>query len=145
VAQDAGLPSLNLGFVASDHLKAIAYSAADLFLFPTRADNMPLVLLESLACGTPVVSIRVGGVPDIVRHGITGYLAAADDAADFAAGVQRLLEHDDAREAMGRRCREIAVDEYSMDLHVRRHVDLYRSMAGLGPAGAVERAGVQAA
>ncbi|MGH7392656.1 MAG: glycosyltransferase [Candidatus Rokuibacteriota bacterium] len=141
VAEMAGLPSLNLGFVASDHLKAIAYSAADLLLFPTRADNMPLVLLESLACGTPMVSVRVGGVPDIVRQGVTGYLAAPEDAADFAAGIVRLLEDDGAREAMGRRCRAIAVDEYSIDLHVRRHVDLYRSMAGLAPASAVEAAG----
>jgi glycosyltransferase involved in cell wall biosynthesis len=43
----------NLGYIGGDRMKAIAYSAADLFLFPTRADNLPLVLQESMACGTP--------------------------------------------------------------------------------------------
>ena len=53
-----GLQNLNLGYVSSDRLKSIAYSAADLFIFPTRADNLPLVLQESMACGTPMVSFR---------------------------------------------------------------------------------------
>ena len=48
-----GMESLNLGYVEDDALKAVAYSASDLFLFPTRADNNPLVALESTACGTP--------------------------------------------------------------------------------------------
>jgi len=50
----------------------------DLFIFPTRADNLPLVLQESMACGTPMVSFKVGGVPDLVRPGITGYLATPE-------------------------------------------------------------------
>jgi glycosyltransferase involved in cell wall biosynthesis len=130
VAEMAGIPALELGFVASDHLKAIAYSAADLLLFPTRADNMPLVLLESLGCGTPIVSFRVGGVPDIVRPGVTGYLAEPEGAADFARGIVHLLEDTAGRAAMRRRCREVAVAEYSMDVHVQRHIDLYRSVSG---------------
>ena len=130
VSEAAGLRALDLGFVASDHLKAIAYSAADLFLFPTRADNMPLVLLESLACGTPMVSFRVGGVPDIVRPGVTGYLAEPENAAEFAHGVARLLEDEAGGAAMRRRCRDVAVTEYSMELHVQRHIDLYRLVSG---------------
>jgi len=55
LAQGAGLPARDLGYLDDDHLKAIAYSAADLFLFPTRADVFGLVSIESQACGTPVV------------------------------------------------------------------------------------------
>jgi glycosyltransferase involved in cell wall biosynthesis len=130
VAERAGLPSLDLGFIPSDHLKAIAYGAADLFLFPTRADNMPLVVLESLACGTPIVSFDVGGVPDMVRPGVTGYLAAAEDAEDFARGIATLVEDDAARAFMRSQARSIAVREYGLDLHVRRHVELYEAMLG---------------
>ncbi|NEO10567.1 glycosyltransferase, partial [Moorena sp. SIO3I8] len=56
IAETVGIPALNLGYASNDHFKAIAYSAADLFLFPTRADNLPVVLQESMACGTPMVS-----------------------------------------------------------------------------------------
>ena len=80
IAEAVGIPALNLGYVSSDQLKAIAYCAADLFILPTRADNLPLGLLESMACGTPLVSFRVGGVPELVRPGITGYLAEPGDA-----------------------------------------------------------------
>ena len=61
-----GIPTLSLRYVSSDRLKSIAFSAADLFIFPTRADNLPLVLQESMACGTPIVSFKIGGVPDLV-------------------------------------------------------------------------------
>jgi glycosyltransferase involved in cell wall biosynthesis len=131
MAQAAGVPSLSLGFVTSDHLKAIAYSAAHLVLFPSRAETFGLVPLESLACGTPVVAMRVGGVPEVVRHGVTGYLAAAEDVTAFSANVARLLHDDARRKEMGRRCREIAVAEYPLDLCVERHVELYRAMARL--------------
>lgn len=73
--ESAGIQTFDLGFVSSDRLKAMAYSVADLFIMPSRAENFPLVLLESMACGTPMVSFRVGGVTDLVRPGITGYLA----------------------------------------------------------------------
>jgi len=72
-AEAAGIASLNLGYVSSDRLKSPIVLLTCLF-FPTRADNLPLVLQESMACGTPMVSFKVGGVPDLVRPGITGYL-----------------------------------------------------------------------
>ncbi|MGB6301520.1 MAG: glycosyltransferase, partial [Rivularia sp. (in: cyanobacteria)] len=53
LAQTVGMECLSLGYVSSDRLKSIAFTAADLFVFPTRADNLPLFLQESMACGTP--------------------------------------------------------------------------------------------
>ena len=60
ISESVSLTNLNLGYVSSDRLKSIAYSAADLFIFPTHADNLPLVVQESMACGTPVVSFKIG-------------------------------------------------------------------------------------
>ena len=66
-------PTLSLGFVTQEHLKAIVYSASDLLIFPTLADNLPNTILESMACGTPVLSYNTGGVADMVKHLETGY------------------------------------------------------------------------
>lgn len=121
-----GIPSINLGYVGSDRLKAIAYAAADLFLFPTRADNLPLVLQESMACGTPMVSFNIGGVPDLVRPGETGYLAAPEDVKDFCQGIEQLLADPALREQMGRNCRAIALTEYPLELQAQRYIELYR-------------------
>ena len=126
ISEAAGMPILNLGYANGDRLKSIAYSAADLFIFPTRADNLPLMLQESMACGTPMVSFKVGGVPDLVRPGVTGYLAQPEDTQDFCNGIVQLLENKTLREQMSQNCRAIALTEYSLKLQTQRYMDLYR-------------------
>lgn len=122
-----GIQTIYLGHISNDRLKAIAYSAADLFLLPTRADNLPLVLQESLACGTPMISFKIGGVPDLVRPGITGYLAAPNDAADLSRGILELLEDQNLRDQMRQNCRAIALDEYPLQQQADRYIELYRN------------------
>jgi glycosyltransferase involved in cell wall biosynthesis len=128
IAETVGIQTINLGYVADDHRKAIAYSAADLFLCPTRADNLPLVMLESIACGTPMVSFRVGGVPELVRPGITGYLAKPESVDDFRNGIAQLLEDEPLRNDMSEQSREIAQKEYRRELQIQRYVQLYSQL-----------------
>jgi glycosyltransferase involved in cell wall biosynthesis len=118
----------SFGYLNSDRLKSIAYSAADLFIFPTRADNLPLVLQESMACGTPMVSFKIGGVPDLVRPGITGYLALPEDTQDFCDGIVKLLEDEPLRKKMSENCRDIALKEYSLDLQAQQYMQLYQQV-----------------
>ncbi len=128
IADTVGIQAFNLGYVSSDQLKAIAYCAADLLVLPTRADNLPLGLLESMACGTPMVSFRVGGIPELVRPGITGYLAEPGDANDLSNRIIQLLEDEALRRDMSQRCRAIALKEYPLDLQVQRYLELYRQV-----------------
>lgn len=128
IAEITGFQILNLGYLSNERLMAIAYSAANLFLFPTRADTFGLVSIESQACGTPVVSFRVGGVPEHVRPGITGYLAEPENAEDFRDGIVQLLEDEPLRRYMSQQCREIAVKEYSLELYTQRYIQLYRQL-----------------
>ncbi len=123
-----GMATVNLGYVSNDRLKSIAYSAADLFIFPTRADNLPLVLQESMACGTPMVSFKIGGVPDLIRPGITGYLATPEDAQDLCNGIVQLLEDENLRETMSQQCRAITLEEYPLELQAQRYIELYRQV-----------------
>lgn len=125
IAEATGIAEFNLGYVGSDRLKAIAYSAADVFVLPTLADNLPLVLQESLACGTPIVSFKVGGVPDLVRPDITGYLAEPGSAIDLTNVISKLLEDPILREHLSQQCRQIAVKEYALTLQAERYIELY--------------------
>lgn len=126
--KEAGIRVEDLGYIDNDMFKAAVYSAADLLIFPTRADNLPLILQESLACGTPMVSFRVGGVPDMVRPDVTGYLAEPEEPGDFAQGITRLLEDTSMRERMGGLCRKIAKEEYDIRIIARTYQDLYREI-----------------
>ena len=128
IAQSTDIQTLNMGYVSNDQLKAALYSAADLCVHPTRADMFPLVLQESMACGTPIVSFGVGGVPDLVRAGTTGYLAEPGNASDFCDGIVQLLEDDSLRGRMSRQCRSIALEEYTLELQTHRHIGLYRRL-----------------
>lgn len=128
--QALGWQVLNLGYVRSDALKAAAYSAADLFVFPTRADNLPLVLLESAACATPSVSFRVGGVPEIVRHEQTGWLAEEGDSEGFLDGIVQLIEQPERRLRLGAASRRLMETEYSEVTNLERHLALYREILG---------------
>ena len=118
-------PVRSLGPLHDDQLLATVYSAADVFVLPTMADNSPNGIIESMACGTPVVSFGVGGVPELVRHLETGYLAKPQDATDLAKGLQMLLDDAPLRSRMGQRCREVVEQEYTVDLQARRFLDLY--------------------
>src|SRR5204863_79339 len=77
---------------------ALSYAAADFFVLPTLAENLPNAAIESLACGTPVVSFDVGGMPDAVRHMETGYLAKLADADALAEGIRTLLMDETLRQ-----------------------------------------------
>jgi glycosyltransferase involved in cell wall biosynthesis len=123
----ADVPSVHLGYVSYDRLKAVAFSAADVFVLPSRAETLPLVLLESMACGTPVVSFDVGGVSDLVRPGSTGYLARPEDFMDLRDGLAQLLGDPELCRRLSERCRTVAVDEYSTKKLVQRYLALYRT------------------
>lgn len=123
-----GVQTVNLGYVTQDCFKVIAYSAADLFVQPSRAESFSLVAQESMACGTPVVAFPVGGLVDLVRPGQTGYMAKMEDAEDLSLCIQRLLADESCRKRMSQECRRFVLDELSLELQVKRHMDLYRQL-----------------
>ncbi|WP_448381370.1 glycosyltransferase family 4 protein [Gloeomargarita sp.] len=116
------------GYVGIDRLKVMVFAAADLLILPTRADNLPLVLQEALACGTPMVAFAVGGVPELVRPGMTGLLATPENPQDLAHKIEQLLGDAATRHTMSQNCREIAVTEYHLTLQAQRYIQLYRQV-----------------
>jgi glycosyltransferase involved in cell wall biosynthesis len=122
------VPATTVETITDDQLLAVMYSAADVFVHPALADNLPNGVLESMACGTPVVAFDVGGVSDAVRPLETGYLARWKDAEDLAHGIERLLDDDDLRASMRTTCRTVAESEYGMDLQTDRFEALYAEL-----------------
>jgi glycosyltransferase involved in cell wall biosynthesis len=125
---DSGIHHLHLGFVANERWLSIIYSAADVFVIPSLQDNLPNTILESLACGTPVVGVAVGGIPDVVRPGTTGLLVPPGDAGALRDAIVRVLNDPADREQMASECRRIAMEEYSLELQAKRYVTLYESL-----------------
>jgi glycosyltransferase involved in cell wall biosynthesis len=107
---------------------ALAYSAADVFVCPSRQENLPNTVLESLACGTPVVAFPVGGIPDMVEHGVNGWLAQAYDTAELARGISLLLNDAELRQRMGEAGRKKVEQTYAAPVIARRHIALYEEI-----------------
>lgn len=116
---------VHLGQLDDESTLNLAYSAADLYVLPTLADNQPLTVIESLASGTPVVCFDVGGLPEMVRHMETGYLVRYQDATDLAAGIHAILDDDALRARMRQNCRAFAASRYDLEEQARRYVELY--------------------
>jgi glycosyltransferase involved in cell wall biosynthesis len=124
------IPHLHLGYINDDRLLSLVYSSADIFAFPSSQDNLPNSIVESMACGTPVVAYDVGGVVDLVRHGKTGLLAPPRDVRALRSAIVELLKDPAKRDEMAAQCRRVAREEYSYQVQVRRHVDLYKTVLG---------------
>jgi len=124
---DLPLPVHRLAHIDEEERLALAYSAADLFLFPSAEDNAPLTVGEALLCGTPVVAFPVGNVPDLVRHRDTGYIARYQDAADLVRGIDWVLGAD-AASALRRslRCRQSAAAFHDPVVAADRHLEVYQ-------------------
>jgi glycosyltransferase involved in cell wall biosynthesis len=115
-----------LGTISDDEKLALCYSAADVFLAPSLEDNLPNTVMESLACGTPVVAFRTGGIPDMVQHQQNGYLAEFRSSADLARGIAWVYSAN--RQVLSLNSRRTIEDSFSEHIIARRHIDLYESL-----------------
>ena len=125
---DDGIRLHTLGYIDHERTKVLAYSAADLFVHPAPVDNLPNVVMESIACGTPVVGFPVGGMIDLVRPGQTGWLAKEVSPTALAQALQPALNDLENGVDLRNSCRAIAEAEYSDNLQAIRYLDLFRSL-----------------
>jgi len=94
---------------------------ATLLVLSSRTEALPNVVLEAMAAGLPVVATRVGGVPELVEPGVTGWLVPPGDAPALGAALGQVLSDPEARQAMGRNARQRAVGDFSLEAMVRRY------------------------
>jgi len=125
-SEDISLHSL--GHVDHERTKVLVYNAADLLVHPAPVDNLPNVVIEAMACGTPCVGFAVGGVPDMVRPGITGWLAQDVTAQALARSVDDALVAIRQGVDLRSSCRAVAAKEYDAELQAERYLALFESL-----------------
>lgn len=119
---------IHKGFISEQSEMARLYSAADLFVCPTLADNLPCVLIESIACGTPCIGFRSGGVPDIVRPNETGWIVERTTAESLFRQLESIILRPHTALSLRESCRKIAQTEYSLAVQARRYTALYSEL-----------------
>jgi glycosyltransferase involved in cell wall biosynthesis len=104
------------GYLKDEYSAVMVYNAADVFVTPSLADNLPTTVLESLSCGTPVVGFNVGGIPEMITHKKNGYLAQYKDADDLARGIRYCLEQNIIGELL---------PEFKKSITLKKHFELF--------------------
>ncbi|PCH59213.1 MAG: glycosyl transferase [Gammaproteobacteria bacterium] len=119
-----------LGVLADEISLALVYAAADVFVAPSLEDNLPNTVLESLACGTPVVAFNIGGMPDMISHKVNGYLAGAFDVDDLTKGLLWVLEDSKRRKSLSAAARDTVMKSFTLEQSAKRYLSLYEELLG---------------
>lgn len=122
---NSGLRVVSLGKIDEELRLRLAYVSADLFVLPSQEDNFPNTVLEALACGTPVLAFDVGGIPEAVRHGETGWLVPPGDTEALGHALTDLLGDQTRLEAWSVAARKDAVARFSPAVQSQRYLQLY--------------------
>jgi len=120
---------LELGVVGSPRVQSLFYSAADIFVTPSRVESFGLTALEAMACGTAVVAFRTSGLKDIVIDGETGLLEAdIGSVSGLKAMIKWMVEHKEERQNMGVRSRKRVESFFTDTLMAKRYAAIYTGL-----------------
>ncbi len=123
----------NAGVIRNDQAMADLLRASDVFVAPSRLDNLPNTVLEATACGVPTVAFQIGGMPDMIDHQRTGYLARPYAVSDLAQGIAWVLADEKRRNVLSANARAKALAEFASQRQAERMMSLYeRLLSGLG-------------
>ncbi|MBW1728369.1 MAG: glycosyltransferase [Deltaproteobacteria bacterium] len=126
--QDLGIPTFAFDYVEQDSQLAFIYSLADVTIIPSLEDNLPNIVLESMACGTPVVGFDVGGIPDMVEHQVNGYLALVGETKGLIQGIHWVMEQKKDGSKLRLKCRETVLKRYHLSLQASQYQSLYKNL-----------------
>ena len=121
------VPVRALGYISGAAELAVAYSCADLFVIPSLEDNLPNTIMEAMACGTPCVGFRTGGIPEMIDHEMNGYVAGSRDSVDLARGIAWVLGHPEPAK-LSAACREKVMSVYQESVVAKKYIALYQKL-----------------
>ena len=124
IEKKVALPAINAGYISPEKMPDI-YNTADVFVTPSLQENLPNTIMEAMACGTPCVGFRIGGIPEMIDHQKTGYVAEYKNAEDLAKGIYWTLFESDNK-TLSTNAREKALSEYSQEKIAKQYIELYK-------------------
>ena len=101
-------------------------SSSDIMLLPSELESFGLAALEAMACEVVPISTRAGGVPEVIDHGISGFLADVGDVETMARYAIELLNDEQKLREMGKRARAVAMERFCSTKIVKQYEDFYR-------------------
>ena len=122
------VPVRYTGPLGDEESMALYHAAADALVLPSRQENHPSMVIEAMACGTPTVAFRAAGLPDLVEHERTGYLAEPYESEDLARGIAWILEDEARRRHAGDEARRRAERDHGLQAVARRYAALYEGV-----------------
>lgn len=125
------LPMVTLGNINDEHSMAEVYTLADVVVISSLQDNLPNILLESIACGVPVAGFSTGGIPEVIEDGVTGLLTADLTAEGLSKTIETLLyQVAQNPDSWRSRCREHALKHFGLEVQARRMKKIYADLLG---------------
>ncbi|UPW20064.1 glycosyltransferase [Agarivorans sp. TSD2052] len=121
-------PIQSLGTISEDEKLALVYSAADVFVIPSKEDNLPNTILESMACGTPVIGFNIGGVGDLVRNNETGFLVPIISSVGLAHAMLNSLVDESHLNKLSAYCVDFARIGYNQNVQSRNYIKLFHEL-----------------
>jgi glycosyltransferase involved in cell wall biosynthesis len=123
ISQNINIQNINFGVINDESFLVLLYNAADVFVMPSLAESFGQTALESLACGTPVVSFKVGGLTDLIVHKKNGYLADYKNSKDLACGINWVFESN--MEEISSKAISLIKEHYCKNEVVKKHLSLW--------------------
>ncbi len=122
------IPYKSLGYIIDENKINLIYNAADIFILPSLEDNLPNTMLESMSCGTPVISFDVGGMPDLIKNNYSGWLIPKFDTIKMAKKIFELVINDTERKRVADNARRLIESECSLITQSKRYEDVYNDL-----------------
>ena len=118
---------VNVGFISKTRDMVSLYSIVSVTVVPSLEENLSNVIMESLACGTPVVAFDIGGNSDLITHKVNGYLATPLDVRDLAQGIDWVLNNKDKLN-LSENCIDKVKQEFDYSVVAEKFIDLYKNI-----------------
>ncbi len=125
---DMGMTVHYMGRMHDEISQVLLYSAADAVVAPSMQENLSNTVMESLACGTPVVAFNIGGMPDMINHRVNGYLATPFEFNDLADGIMWVFESKERHDTLSKQARETVEKRFALETVANQYLSLYRDI-----------------